>query len=154
MSLRRFYASAYDNNSPSLVASVFSLQCLAAFTSTFLHAAVNLYPPSATFSIHTSAFNPVASQSSAMTNARTLLCTQSAHYFSLPAPSSPHCTIKVSEHDSLRRPPIAHSDEHPAHKKCFPSYAMLSYYSSHTGLSRGYGCTRSSDGLVSCYVPQ
>ena len=28
-----------------------------------------------------------------------------------PTPSSPHCTLKVSEHDTLRQPPAAHSDE-------------------------------------------
>ena len=31
--------------------------------------------------------------------------------FLLPTPSSPHCTLKVSEHDSLRQPPAVHSNE-------------------------------------------
>ena len=46
VSLRRFYASVYDNNVPSLVASLFSWRCLAPSTSSFLHAAINLRPPS------------------------------------------------------------------------------------------------------------
>ena len=31
--------------------------------------------------------------------------------FIFPTPSSPHCTLKVCEHDSLWQPPAAHSDE-------------------------------------------
>ena len=37
--------------------------------------------------------------------------------FFLPTPSSPHCTLKVSEHDSLWQPPAAHSDERPRPRK-------------------------------------
>ena len=33
-----------------------------------------------------------------------------------PIPSSPHCTLKVSEHDSLWQPPAAHAYERPAHR--------------------------------------
>ena len=32
-------------------------------------------------------------------------------------PSSPNCTIKVSEHDSIRQPPAAYSDERPHPQK-------------------------------------
>ena len=32
-------------------------------------------------------------------------------FFLLPTPSSTHCTLKVSEHDSLWQPPAAHSEE-------------------------------------------
>ena len=36
----------------------------------------------------------------------------------LPTPSSPHCTLQVSEHDPLWQPPADHSDERPpAHKR-------------------------------------
>ena len=48
------------NNFPSLAASLFSWRCLAACTSSFLHAAMNLRPLSATVSTHTSATNAVA----------------------------------------------------------------------------------------------
>ena len=49
VSLRRFYASVYDNsNFPSHVASRFSWQRLTASTSHFLHAAINIRPPSVT----------------------------------------------------------------------------------------------------------
>ena len=34
-----------------------------------------------------------------------------ASLFLLPTPSSPHCALKVSEHDSLWQPPAAHSEE-------------------------------------------
>ena len=42
----KFYASVCDDKFPSLVASLFSWRCLAASTSSFLHAAMNLRPPS------------------------------------------------------------------------------------------------------------
>ena len=35
----------------------------------------------------------------------------------LPIPSSPHCTRKVSEHDSLWQPPAAHAYERPRPQK-------------------------------------
>ena len=38
----KFYASVCDSNFPSLVASLFSWRCLAASSSSFLHAAMNL----------------------------------------------------------------------------------------------------------------
>ena len=59
----KFYASVCGNNFSSLVASLFSWRYLAASTSSFLHAAMNLRPPSVTVSTHTSAFNAVAFQS-------------------------------------------------------------------------------------------
>ena len=37
--------------------------------------------------------------------------------FLLPTPSSPHWTLKVSEHDSVWQPPASHSDEHPRPQK-------------------------------------
>ena len=81
----RFYASVCDNDFPIIAASLFSWRCLAASTSSFLHAAMNLRPPSATLSTHhTSASSAVAFQSPAMPNARVLLFTQSVHFFSFP----------------------------------------------------------------------
>ena len=56
----QFYTPVCDNKVPSLVASLFSWRCLAASTSYFLHAAINLRPPSVTVSTHTSAFKAVA----------------------------------------------------------------------------------------------
>ena len=49
----QFYTPVCDNKVPSLVASLFSWRCLAASTSSFLHAAINLRPPSVTVSTHT-----------------------------------------------------------------------------------------------------
>ena len=80
----QFYTPVCDNKVPSLVASLFSWRCLAASTSSFLHAAINLRPPSVTVSTHTSAFKAVAFQSPAMPNVRMSLCTQSVHSFSFP----------------------------------------------------------------------
>ena len=37
--------------------------------------------------------------------------------FLIPTPSSPHCALKVSEHDSLWQPPAAHSEERPRPQK-------------------------------------
>ena len=50
----------------------------------FLHAAMNLRPPSVTASTQTSAFNAIVFQSPVMPNARMSLCTQSVHSFSFP----------------------------------------------------------------------
>ena len=58
--LRKFYTPLCDNKFPSLVASLFSWRGLAASTSSFLHAAMNLRPLSVTVSTHTSAFKAVA----------------------------------------------------------------------------------------------
>ena len=56
----KFYACVCDNNFPSLVASLFSWRCLAAFSYSFLHAAMNLRPPSVIASTHTLAFNAIS----------------------------------------------------------------------------------------------
>ena len=64
--------------------SLFSWRCLAASTSSFLHAAMNLRRPSVTVSTHTSAFKAVAFQSPAILNAWMSLWIQSVHSFSFP----------------------------------------------------------------------
>ena len=106
-----------DSKFPSLVASLFSWRCLAASTSYFLHAVMNLRPPSVTVSTHTSAFNAVAFQSPAMPNARMSLWTQSVHSFSFPprplrrtAPSRFPKKIRFGS-----RPPLIRRSV-PAHK--------------------------------------
>ena len=75
-----------DCNFPrSLVVSLFSWRCLAASSSSSLHTAVNLHPPSVTASTQTSAFNAIDFQSPVMPNARMSLCTQSViHSFFFP----------------------------------------------------------------------
>ena len=45
--------------------------------------------------------------------------------FLLPTPSSPYCTLKVSESDSLRQPPAAHSEERPRPQKSSRSQRRL-----------------------------
>ena len=50
----------------------------------FLHPAMNLRLPSVNVSTHTPAFNAVAFQSPAMSNARMSLCPQPVHSFSFP----------------------------------------------------------------------
>ena len=67
------------NNLPSIVASLFSWRCLAASTSSFFHAAINLRPPSVTILTHTSAFNAIAFQSPVLPNAQMSIWTQSVH---------------------------------------------------------------------------
>ena len=89
---------------------------LAASTSYFLHATMNLRPPSVTVSTYTSIFNAVAFQPPAMLNARMSLCTQSVHSFSLPprpprtAPSRFPNTIRFGS-----RPPLIRMSV-PAHE--------------------------------------
>ena len=106
-----------NNKFSSLVAYVLCWRYLAASTSSFLHAAMNLRPPSATVSTHTSAFNVVAFQSPAMPNARMSLCTQSVHCFSFPprplgtAPSRFPNTIRFGS-----RPPLIRMSV-PANKR-------------------------------------
>ena len=75
---------------------------------------MNLRPPSVTVSTHTSVFNAVAFQSPAMPNAA---LDAVGPLFLLPTPSSPYCTLKVSENDSLRQQPTAHSEERPRQQK-------------------------------------
>ena len=87
-----------------------------ASTSSFLHAALNLRPPSVAVSTHTSASNAVAFQFPATPNARMSLWTQSVHSFSFPprplrtAPSRFLKTIRFGS----RQPLIRRSD--PAHR--------------------------------------
>ena len=153
VSLRRFYASVYDSNFPfpsqsRSPHSLFSWRIPAASFSYFIHAAVNLRPPSVTVSTHTPASNAVAFQSSAMPNAWTSFFTQSTHSYCFPsrlprtAPSRFLDTIRFGKPPPLTRRII------PVHTKVF-SCATLSQ-SSPTQLSQGHGCTKSSDGLVSC----
>ena len=105
-----------DNNFPSLVASLFSWRCLAASTYFFLHAAMNLRPPSVTVSAHTSASNTVPFQSPIMPNARMPLYAQSIHSLSFPSrplhtsPSRFPNTIHFGSHSPLIRTSA------PAHK--------------------------------------
>ena len=151
MWLCKFYTPVCDNKFPSLVASLFSWRCLAASTSSFLHAAMNLRPPSVTVSTHTSAFKAVAFQSPAMPNARMSLWTQSVNYFSFPPRplrTAPSRFPKTIHFGSRRR---SFGGASPL-TKVF-SFAMSSECS-HTRLSQGHGCTESSDGLVSCAVPR
>ena len=46
-------------------------------------------------------------------------------FFLLPTLSSPYCTLKVSENDSLRQPPDAHSEERPRLQKSSRSKRRL-----------------------------
>ena len=57
----------------------FSCRCLAASTSSFLQAAVNLRPPSVTVSTYTPGSNAIAFQTPAITNIRISLFQQSVH---------------------------------------------------------------------------
>ena len=123
--LRRSYASVYDKNFPSLVTSLFSWLFLAVSTSYFLHAAINFRPPSVTVSTHTSPSNAIAFQSPAMPNARTSLCTQSVHSFFFPPRPLRTAPSKISEYDSLWRPPAAHLDERPRPQKSSRSQHCL-----------------------------
>ena len=147
MSLCRFYALVYDNDFPSLVASVCSCRCLTASTSSFLHAAINLRPPSVTVSTHISASNAAAFHPPAMPNVRTSLCTQSVHsFFFLPrplrtAPSRFPRTILFGN-----RPPFIRMTT-PAHKSLLVRnvVSMLS----HRVMARLYEVIRWS-GLLRC----
>ena len=102
VSLRRFYVSLYDNNFPSLVASLFSWRCLAASTSFFIHATINL--------------RPLSFYSPAMPNARTSLCAQSVYSFSFPTRPLRAASSKFPIH-SLWQPAPAHSDERSCTQK-------------------------------------
>ena len=105
-----------DCNFPSLVAYLFSWRCLAASSSSSLHAAMNLRPPSVTASTQTSAFNAIAFQSPVMPNARMSLCTQSVHSF--PFPPRPIGTAPSRFPNMIRfgnRPPLIRRSV-PAHK--------------------------------------
>ena len=72
--------------------------------------------------------------------------------FLLPTPSSPYCTRKVSEYDSLWQPPAAHSDERPhPQNKSSRAQRCLKIMLSHRVISRAqlYEVIRWS-GLLRC----
>ena len=138
-----------DDNFPSLATSLFSWRCLATSTSSFLHAAMNLRPPSATVSTHSSAFNAVAFQSPVLPNARMLLCTQSVHYFSFPP--GPLRTAPLRFPKPIRfgsRPPLIRMSV-PAHKSLL--VRNVASMNSHRVISRAklYEVIRWS-GLLRC----
>ena len=149
LSLRKILRFRVRCNFPSLVASLFSWRCLGASSSSSLHAAMNLRPPSVTASTQTSAFNAIAFQSPVMPNARMSLCTQSVHSFSFPprplrtAPSRFPNMIRFGN-----RPPLIRKSV-PAHKSLLVRnvVSMLS----HRGISRArlYEVIRWS-GLLRC----
>ena len=123
------------NNFPNLVASLFFYQFLAASTSYFLHAAMNLHPPSVTVSSQTSVFiNAVAFQFPVMSNARMSPCTQSVHSVFFPprplriAPSRFLITIRFDS-----RPPLIRMNV-PVHK-CLLVHNVVSMLS-HPIISR------------------
>ena len=95
---------------------------------------MNLRPRSVTVSTHTSAFNAVAFQSSAMPNARMSLCAQSVHYFSFApralrtAPSRFLSTIRFGS-----RPPLIRMSV-PSHKSLLVRNVILTH--SHPVISR------------------
>ena len=85
---------------------------------------MNLRLPSVTVSTHTSAFNAVASQSRYAKRPDVAL-DAIGPLFLLPTPSSSYCTLKVSENDSFRQPPAAHSEERPRPQKSSCSQRRL-----------------------------
>ena len=110
-----------DDKFPGLVASLFSWRCLAASTSSLLHTAMNLL----TVSTHTSAFKPSLSSPPPYAKRPDVALDAIGPLFLLPTASSPYCTLKVSENDSLRQPPTAHSKESPRPQKFYRSQCRL-----------------------------
>ena len=105
----RFCVRSQLSQSRSLL---FSRRSLAVSTCFFLHAAMNLRPPFLTVSTHTSASNTVSSYPLAAKRPDIALYAVGPLVL-LPTPSTPHCTINVSQYDSLWQPPTAYSDERP-----------------------------------------
>ena len=110
MSLRRLYASVYDNNSCCLSL----LLAMSGRVYLFFHSRGHEPPPTLRDRL-----NPhLRLERRRFPVLRHARCPDVALYaidplFLLPTPSSPHCTLKVSEHDSLWQSPAAHSDERP-----------------------------------------
>ena len=152
VSLRRFYSSVYDNNFPSFVFSLFSWRCLVVSTSYFPHAAINLRPPSVTVSTHTS-LPPTTSLSSpplCQTPGRRSVRNRSTLSLSRPVLSALHpqgfrtrFTLATARRSFGRAPP-------PSKVLSCATLSQCSY----PQLSRGHGCTRPFDGLVSRVVPR
>ena len=110
----------------TFVASLFSWRCLAASSYSFLHAAINLRPPSVTASTHISALDAIA--------------------FAIPSYAKrPDVALYAIG------PPFLLLNLSPL-TKVF-SCATLSQCSS-AALSQGHGCTRPSGCLVSCTTPR
>ena len=106
MSLRRFSASVYHHNFPSLVASFFSWRSLAAFTT--FRDGLNTYLCllGRRFPIPRNVKRPDV-----------VLYAVFGPLFLLPTPSS-------TQHDSLRQPPAAHSDKRPRPQKSCRAQAV------------------------------
>ena len=85
---------------------------------------MNFRPPSVTVSSHTSVFRR---RFPAPRNAERpdVALYAIGPLLLLPTPSSPHCTLKVSKHNSLRQPPAAHLDERPRPQKSSRSQRRL-----------------------------
>ena len=116
----------FDNTFPSLVASLFYWRCLAVSTSSFLHVAMNLRSLPVAVLTQASAFKhhhrfPIPCHVKRPDVAQYAI----GPLFFLPTPSSPHCTLKVFEHDSLWQSPAAHSDERPRSQKFSRSQCRL-----------------------------
>ena len=113
---------------------------------------MNLRPPSVTVSTHTSAFKAVAFQSPAMPNARMSL---SGRNRSTLSPSHPVLSVL---HPQGFRKRFASAAARRSFGGASSPTKVFSFATSsqcpHTRLSQGRGCTKSSDGLVSCVVPR
>ena len=113
---------------------------------------MNLRPPSVTISTHTSAFKAVAFQSLAMPNARR--CRSGCNLSTL-SPSHPVLSVL---HPQGFRKRFASEAARRSFGGASPPTEVFSFATSsqrsHTRLSQGHGCTKSSDGLVSCVVPR
>ena len=138
-----------DNNFPNRVASLFFWRYLAASTSYFFHAIMNLRPPSMTVSTHTAASNAVAFHCSSAPNARMSLCTQSVHSFSfLPRPLR---TARSRFPNTIRfgsRPPLIRMSA-PSHKSILVRNVVSMLSHRVTSRARLYEVIRWS-GLLRC----
>ena len=152
LSLRRFYASVYDNNFLSLVTSLFSWRCLAASIFSSLHAAINLRLPSVTVLFHAFPSNVVAFQSPVFCQTpgcRSVRC-RTTFFPCRSTLSALHPQDFSNMNFFGNRPPLNRMSS-AAHKSLLVHTLSQCTY---IGLSRGHGCTRSSDSLVSCAVPR
>ena len=143
VSTHDFPDTVCDNKFPSIVASLFCWRCLAASTSSFLHAAINLRLPSLT-----------VSSLSSPTQWQTPGCRSGRNRSTL-SPSHPVLSIL---HPQGFRKRFASAAARRSFGRASPRTKVFSFATScqcsHIRLSQGHGCTKSSDDLVSCGVPR
>ena len=106
--------------------SLFLYRVIAALSSSSLHPAINLRPPSMTVSSHAPRSSAAAFQSPSMPKARTSSATVRLFLFLSPRPALPW-SLHPAKHDPVGQPTTVHTDERPRNLLVRTVVSMLSH---------------------------